>query len=744
VAAAGSDRPTPRLVDPTIHAVAAIAVGLLLLLAGQPLFTDDLWIHLALGDAFLRDGPWLAGDPHLFTAPGPPPPSAWLADVFLSLAASIVGFQGLRVLHVVLAAVILTAVWRLLARSGGSSVWASAGLALFVFLSTYRVAQLRPHLFSILATLALFNLLWRIDDRRLIHSLGLGALLGTVWANLHPGFLLGPILAAGSSMALLLFSLPLPETARPAQRRRAVRMAALAGAVVLGTLANPQGIESHIAYFAAGGETPELSYVADEWGRVDLLSLPVANLPPSPVAWLICWLLLIATLAGGVACLRGWRRAGTAASPSPDPLFLAFSIASLGAMLLATRFLWMGVFPLAFAAATCRPLGEGAGRVARRVDRGLLACLLVLLPGFWLVGDWPMLSAAITVPGASYREAYPAGKYHGHAVWLLRDAGLEGHVYNDYSLGGFMSYWLWPRLKMFSSGTMNIRSEAMEVSLAISNRMGAGEGIGFVELLDREGVDLFLGSGLPLTRLADRPNIDTTRYLEGIPGWIPLFRNVRGAIFARDDERNAPNLSRIAAYYRAEGVPFDPARGFEVDRVIEEALPWAIARGVVPQDFAELSRHAGRAPIDGATVLALHRLSTLYAVLGLYERSLEIDLSTSWPDGSRALALRRILWSLLHEGRVEEAAALGRKGSNGMGLTGAVAVTAVMIAELPPEERDFRIAHLPLFEWEESGLVLTGLVQPAPRAPRGWRAEALVPSLEPDGLVSIGSSPGHR
>ena len=46
-----------------------------LIAAGQPIFTDDAWIHLALGRAYLDQGPWLATDPLLAdeVALDPPP-----------------------------------------------------------------------------------------------------------------------------------------------------------------------------------------------------------------------------------------------------------------------------------------------------------------------------------------------------------------------------------------------------------------------------------------------------------------------------------------------------------------------------------------------------------------------------------------------------------------------------------------------------------------------------------------------
>src|SRR4029453_10219306 len=65
------------------HGAAAVAAALLLLAAGQPLFTDDAWWHLALGRAFAERGPWLPEDPLLFAAASPPSPSAWLFALML-------------------------------------------------------------------------------------------------------------------------------------------------------------------------------------------------------------------------------------------------------------------------------------------------------------------------------------------------------------------------------------------------------------------------------------------------------------------------------------------------------------------------------------------------------------------------------------------------------------------------------------------------------------------------------------
>ena len=138
-----------------------------------------------------------------------------------------------------------------------------------------------------------------------------------------------------------------------------MRLAAALGLGLLVTLANPSGVDQHLAYFAAGTETPALTRVADEWARLDPFRLPVSNLPPSPLAWGLVWGLLVATPAAALWATLRWRRgAGSEAESEVDPALVALAGASLLALLLAVRFLWLGIFPLLLLAQQRPDVGE--------------------------------------------------------------------------------------------------------------------------------------------------------------------------------------------------------------------------------------------------------------------------------------------------------------------------------------------------------------------------------------------------
>jgi tetratricopeptide (TPR) repeat protein len=110
----------------------------------------------------------------------------------------------------------------------------------------------------------------------------------------------------------------------------------------------------------------------------------------------------------------------------------------------------------------------------------------------------------------------------------------------------------------------------------------------------------------------------------------------------------------LATYYEREHVPFDPRRGFDPGRVIDEAPRWAFEHGLVPVGF-QLLLQAARSRDPTRRAAAGHRLAALYAILGLYERALEVDRRLLRANPRSLAAARRQLWSLLHLHRTTQA-----------------------------------------------------------------------------------------
>ncbi len=145
----------------------AFISGLLIYASARPLFTDDTWWHLAYGQAYRANGPWLQTDPLLFSAPGPPLPASWLFDLGLFEILRSSHFLGLRIFHALAVVAILWLAFHLLRRVSASTEFAAFGTSTFAVLSAFRLFQLRPELFTIGATLGLYALLVRpLPDAR--------------------------------------------------------------------------------------------------------------------------------------------------------------------------------------------------------------------------------------------------------------------------------------------------------------------------------------------------------------------------------------------------------------------------------------------------------------------------------------------------------------------------------------------------------------------------------------------------
>jgi hypothetical protein len=329
-----------------------------------------------------------------------------------------------------------------------------------------------------------------------------------------------------------------------------------------------------------------------------------------------------------------------------------------------------------------------------------------------------MMSRGLPLSWSGYAQPYSATKYFAHGVWLLDDAGLEGNLFNEYFMGGFLGFWLAPELRCFINGTLNVTKQAMDAHRPIRDRRGSEVGEDFLELLDRQRVDLFFGIRLPQLRNPNRPWFYTTGHLERASGWIPVFRNLRSAVYLRANERNHANLERIADYYAREKVPFDPRLGFDPARVIREAPTWAVEHGLLPIRFEQLETAShGTDPVRRRQVR--DRLASLYAALGLYEQAIQLDRRQLRSNPDAVGAGRRLVWSLLRLGRGAEAleAAEGlAEGAQTDALSREIAAVARRYATLDDEgEAAALVAVLPVFTRAQAATLMSGVLPPEQR-----------------------------
>jgi hypothetical protein len=705
----------PRI-DALLLAMAALALvvlsGYVLIVAAGPLVTDDLWWHLAIGGVYAREGPWPDGEPLLHTAHADAPvQQEWLFGVLAFAVDQSLGFHGLRAVHVLALAALLAFVFRLCRRAGGSILAACFGTSLFVVLSWFRLFQLRADLVSIPLALGVFALLLEREQPPSWRRVAFFVALCALWANLHALFAIGLLLVGAALGALplrALLRLRLPEAERAAVAGEGARARRLGAALGLGFLAsalNPRGFAQHVTFLTASREHG-IWRIHDDWTPFDPFAFDYTTVAVSRLAWVATDALLVAfALAAAFALVRFLLRPSRRAFEAFDPVLFALGCAGVVALLVSIRFLWLGLFPLLFVLRALHSRA-GEGGAARAVQVGFAAVSVALAAAFPFWTPWRELRAFQPAFGREWLVTpYVGDKYHLEGVRFLRDTGLEGNLFNKYPMGGFLDYWVAPRLRTFVDGrTEHYPTEVLEEYSAVNLMRGTRPGESFVALLERRRVDVFFGTGPPTGIWRDAA-LYTAEHLRGVPGWLLVQRAADHAIYLRADERNRENRARVSAWYAREGVPFDPQRGLDVARVVDERPDWAVAHRMLPRGWDEL-----RARAEAGDFPALDGVARAYCLLGLYERSLPLDARALELRPNTKEPRRRQVYALLRLGRLEEAQAAAR-ALIGLDPADPRSRAAAQVAERTARQ-DAALAQFPLIDDAERARLAATLAKP--------------------------------
>jgi hypothetical protein len=248
-------------------------------------------------------------------------------------------------------------------------------------------------------------------------------------------------------------------------------------------------------------------------------------------------------------------------------------------------------------------------------------------------------------------------RYCGAGMRFLREAGIEGNLFNPFNLGGFLGYWLAPGLRTFIDGRLDhIPPQVLRDYLDTRNASRWGPARTLRVLLDEREVDVFFGVSFPATTYRGRESIT---YLRRLPQWILVFPSRFHSIYLRRSERNRRNLERVAAYYLERGVPFDPERGVDVAEILARAPDWARRQGLLPPDYAELLRQRHSQDL-ALRRRALERLGELYWRIGNFHDEIPIDRELLVFEPEAREPRRRLADALLQSGRPLGAIAVAR------------------------------------------------------------------------------------
>lgn len=649
---------------PTI--VSATALGLLvlmaLLLAGAPLYTEDLWWHLKAGEMYATEGPWPQSDWMLHTASDDAPiQHEWLFGVSVFALERLLGLHGLRVVQTCLAALIIWLVYSMCRRAGEWPVAACFAACVFVTLAWFRLFQFRPDLVSIIATLAAYRLLLESGEPPSWLRVAAYTFLIGVWVNFHSLFLLSlnllfaAILGVALAGALEHFAGSTDDAGAARAARRKQMATRLATALVLGLLVallNPRGIEQHLTFFSSS-ENTAIWKVTDEWshfypfdlgGNHSTITLPM-------------WLAVNATMLGFmVVAVTAFVRFSTLRTARAlddfDPVGFGLGLAAIVAMLVSIRFLWMCVFPLLYVLHGVTWMRPGRNRSS--VAAALMMALASFVLALWFSGGYGFANLVARFgksPAEYFSMPFRTHKFHAEGVHFLAESRLQGNLFNSYAMGGFLGYWLAPRLRTF----VDSRAEHYDTDVyldysAVTEMLARSPGETFLDVLDRRNVDIFFGIGFP----GWWHTVLTTNHLDRVPGWLLVSRSFRHGIYLRDNARNRENLERVAAYYEAEGIPFDRERGLDPSAVIRAKPDWAIQRSMLPSDYHELLAQA-RSRDPDTRLKARNAIALVYLLSGAFDEQIAWDTQTAREFSRNRSSRQRLVYGLLRNDAADEA-----------------------------------------------------------------------------------------
>lgn len=337
----------------------------------------------------------------------------WASGALFYLAWKVGGFPFVQIFFIMLSLAALGA-FLLAARHSGAR-WGVIGFA--ALLATPLLAErteIRPEVFSYLFAGLFLLVLSRSKYTRVLWLL---PLLEIAWVNTHVYFLFGPLLIGTFALEALIHK----------QRARSMRLFVALGATLTATLVNPFGyraLTDTLTIFENYGYR-----LAENQSIWFLKSLGMSG----PNFWIFQFALTLLALSFVWLFLK--RRS----SFRPAYFLVACGVGTL-AVLAERNMALFGFFLIPLFALTMQGLfGELTKRIRSEHAAWSVAILLVIAVVFSLPRSFP------------YWRTFGIGLERGNsaAADFLREQNIAGPYFNNYDIGGYLIFHLFPRERVF-------------------------------------------------------------------------------------------------------------------------------------------------------------------------------------------------------------------------------------------------------------------------------------------------------
>lgn len=425
---------TPRIVIQSILFLALIVWYGFFLVQKTNLITADLGRHIKNGEVILRNG--FSGVDHnilttnFYSYTNPQFPFLnhhWGSGIIFFLVHYLAGFNGISIFFILLSLVTFCIFFFVAYRKTGFSIPFALSL-IFIPLIAERV-EIRPEGFSYFFIAIFFLILWQCKEKRLSwHWLFVLPFLELLWVNLHVYFFFGILL-----IILFLFDdiIALTRGHNRADTWQSIKKLAIICIISLGaTLINPAGIAGTLYPLTIFTNYGYLIVENQSIWFLKKLNFITPN-------FLVLKTSLAIAATSFIALLLRKRDALSFIS-----LTLA-CITSLMALLAMRNFTLFAFFAIPIVAANISvALPPPIKRDIEQFHPGFLFILSLIL---------------ITTFGFNYQRLGPQSRILGLGLAPNNNASAEfflahdikGPILNNYDIGGYLIYYLWPEEKVF-------------------------------------------------------------------------------------------------------------------------------------------------------------------------------------------------------------------------------------------------------------------------------------------------------
>lgn len=484
--------------------------GLIVLVTLRPIIDPDFWWHLKTGEVMLQGKALLTSDPFAYTSQLFETSREqfilrgyWLWQVSYALVWGWLGYYGVALLSGLLLVTVALSIWKRMQAAGASPCLACLAVAVALFVLSRFYLLERPQVISFLFGSLLMGLL---ESARRGGRLSLLLFpLMVVWANCHPGVIVGDILL------VLFVGARLVETRfRLALCRKEVLWA---GGGILCSLACPDGYAVFFEIYAgnSGRFYQDISEYSSAFWWFANRDYFVA-------------LIFAVVLAGGYGLLRRKFDLFTAL------VFLVLSYLSLSHMRVVA-FYAVVAFPAVLPGIAS---GGGVKPAPRSPLVVAMACGVVLLAG--------VLCYRQGTTNWSLRDNIYPGQAPVQAAEFLAGAGLQGNMFNEYKAGGYLIWRLYPQYRVFIDPRC-LNYDVFQDYKGVTGADFAGYFGKFGHLLQKYDIDYVVQS----CRQENGKLHHLFRILLFDRGWKMLYMDDLWYVAVKDNGRNERQISQYGA-----------------------------------------------------------------------------------------------------------------------------------------------------------------------------------------------------